>query len=118
MTNHYTGKYKSKIINGKNAFPKELPYMAQLIRKPEVLFCGGTLISDWHILTAAHCLKGEIKDDVFIVLGSIWITGNNGLKLAVKSLIPHENHDPVTSRNDIGIVLVKRSVMNSFFFLH
>ena len=33
-------------------------------------FCGGTLISDLEILTAAHCVNGKTINDVAVILGS------------------------------------------------
>lgn len=47
------------IIGGEPALPREFPHAARLGHrnyKGQVeWFCGGTLISDRHVLTAAHC---------------------------------------------------------------
>lgn len=47
-----------RITNGETAKPGEFPYQAALNIKMSVIsssFCGGSLISDEYILTAAHC---------------------------------------------------------------
>ena len=43
------------IVNGYEARPHEFPWMAALLNNNRQ-FCGGSLIDDNHILTAAHCV--------------------------------------------------------------
>ena len=56
------GRPKPRIVKGEFAQPRQFPWMAGLMsfsrqRNP---FCGGTLITDRHIVTAAHCLQSKI----------------------------------------------------------
>ena len=47
-----------KIIGGRKADPHSRPYMVLLERRmwnDETKFCGGFLISDQFVVTAAHC---------------------------------------------------------------
>ena len=44
-----------RIINGQVASVGEFPFMAAMLNR-ERQFCGGSLIDDIHILTAAHCV--------------------------------------------------------------
>lgn len=49
-------KQHSRIVGGKPADKGEWPWMAALLREGEDQFCGGVLITDQHVLTAAHCV--------------------------------------------------------------
>lgn len=51
-----TTKTKTRIVGGRPADPKEWPWMAALLRQGTIQYCGGVLITDRHVLTAAHCV--------------------------------------------------------------
>lgn len=51
-----TTKTKTRIAGGRPADPKEWPWMAALLRQGTIQYCGGVLITDRHVLTAAHCV--------------------------------------------------------------
>lgn len=47
-----------KITGGRRSEPGDWPWMVALVSNmANKAFCGGTLITDRHVLTAAHCLS-------------------------------------------------------------
>jgi len=68
--NQESGDY---IINGQQADRNEYPWMVLLTKTivdPIVpVLCGGSLISNQWILTAAHCTRGYKASDIQVVLG-------------------------------------------------
>uniref|UniRef100_A0A3B5MJI0 Coagulation factor IX n=1 Tax=Xiphophorus couchianus TaxID=32473 RepID=A0A3B5MJI0_9TELE len=47
-----------RIVGGRSAAPGEIPWQVGLIAKPSgQLFCGGSILSERWVITAAHCLK-------------------------------------------------------------
>lgn len=67
--------HETRIVGGEEANPDDFLWMAAIIKsKPTDSearpFCGGSLITRRHILTAAHCLENLAPRDVLVRLGS------------------------------------------------
>merc|ERR1712215_497861 len=67
--NQESGDY---IVNGQQADSNEYPWMVLLTKTVDPIVkvhCGGSLISNQWILTAAHCTHGYKASDIQVVLG-------------------------------------------------
>ncbi|KAG4070167.1 hypothetical protein HA402_003857 [Bradysia odoriphaga] len=53
-----------RIIGGNEAARYQFPYMVSLYIHPSNGFCGGSLITDRTILTAAHCIKQDVASEI------------------------------------------------------
>jgi len=107
----------SKIVNGQETRKNAYPFMAALMRvssysnRPRQ-FCGGSLIDESHILTAAHCIEGFSASDVKtlrIYLGAHDIkSGSDGRsEHRVIRIIKHKDFNPKTLVNDIAILTLE-----------
>nr|XP_008251911.3 coagulation factor X isoform X1 [Oryctolagus cuniculus] len=45
-----------RIVGGQDCRDGECPWQALLVNEENEGFCGGTILSEYHVLTAAHCL--------------------------------------------------------------
>lgn len=94
----------------------EFTYVAQIIHKDQNHpYCSGTIIHELFILTAAHCLndgtKWYPKEDLQVVVGSIYVDGTSGQTIQVKNYYyPDDDghrYDMRSEANDIAIIEVK-----------
>ncbi|CAG9797869.1 unnamed protein product [Chironomus riparius] len=100
------------IIGGENAKAGEFPHMAAIgYRNLDNIVgfkCGGSLISEQFVLTAAHCrVAGRDKPSV-VRLGDLNISykehNSPEIDIAIAAFIVHEKYDPSKSKNDIAVV--------------
>lgn len=96
------------IVNGTDAEIAEFPYVVAL-RYNSSLSCAGTLLNDYWILTAAHCLFGDPSlttiEYATTVIGE---NGVNGTKLVeIERYIRHEDYNGALIRDDIGLIKLK-----------
>gem|GEM_PF-1431662 len=101
-----------RIIGGSEVPDLRYPWMAAIyFRTQNNLFapaCGGSLIADRWILTAAHCMvqDGEVRDpnNVAFLLGELDLTSDGGLFDSVSRIIVHPEYDAATITNDIALL--------------
>ncbi|KFB50039.1 hypothetical protein ZHAS_00018085 [Anopheles sinensis] len=96
--------YPGRIVGGQDAAPNQFPYQASLRDDTMFHFCGGTIINNCYILSAAHCDEDETLTK-FIVVGSIFLD-NGGVTHDVVRVINHPEYNPDTVAHDINLIKV------------
>jgi secreted trypsin-like serine protease len=107
-----------RIIGGSPALASDFPWQVALIRgalsEPQrSQFCGGTLIANDLIITAAHCVDNAIvRSDparLNIIAGvSAYETG--GQRASVKAIVKHPNWNKETLDYDVAILRLSSPV--------
>ncbi|XP_045487380.1 chymotrypsin-2-like [Pieris rapae] len=99
----------SRIIGGKDATPGMANYQVSIRDHTgyrEWHSCGGSIINEEYVLTAAHCIFEKNIKDMSIVVGSHTIN-KGGDRYKIKKLIRHEKYSEPVLKNDIGVVQIE-----------
>nr|CAD7397414.1 unnamed protein product [Timema cristinae] len=110
------------IVGGEETVPGEFPHMAAVgfrDGRQIVWNCGGSLISEHFVLTAAHCTYSRLGPPVVVRLGEYNLRTNyedpEPVDYSVAEVIRHPDYKPSANYNDIGLLRLSRPAqLNSF----
>ncbi|XP_003474330.1 cathepsin G-like [Cavia porcellus] len=109
------GAKAGKIIGGREARPHSYPYMAYLqIQTPKSpTFCGGFLVREDFVMSAAHCWGSVIN----VTLGAhdVHRLERTQQKVSVLRAIPHPEYDHQTALNDIMLLQLRNRIRRNRF---
>ncbi|XP_038136718.1 duodenase-1-like [Cyprinodon tularosa] len=98
--------YGSHIINGEKAPANSMQYMVS-VQSAGKHMCGGFLISEDFVVTAAHCSNS--KPDV-VVVGSHDLQNSNVEKIKIEKQCKHPDYLDVNYGDDIMLLKLSRKV--------
>lgn len=101
-----------RIVGGSDTTIDLYPYLVSLSEN-DSYSCGGSILTENKILTAAHCFKLVANMSVYSVLaGSTNITGDvNGQKRRVSRGFHHPKHLEGFGRGDIGVLFLSEPLI-------
>uniref|UniRef100_A0A8C5E3S9 Vitamin K-dependent protein C n=1 Tax=Gouania willdenowi TaxID=441366 RepID=A0A8C5E3S9_GOUWI len=106
------------VLNGQDCLPGECPWQALLLNEAGLVFCGGTILNKYIILTAAllcilkvvdfACTPGEVN--------TLVNDGNESMHL-IETIVVHSHYRAETYHNDIALIKLIQPIQFSRFIL-
>lgn len=104
---------QSRIVGGKNANRGDYPYNVLLTnRRSFFYFCGGSIITNRHILTAAHCIQKykHNANELFAILNTVNFEDTDITVAGISRVYGHPEYRNSSVRFDISILLTRREI--------
>ena len=102
-----------RIVGGTLAVPGSVPWQASLAISGEI-FCGASLVTDRHLVTAAHCtvqIGQSVLDQVDILLNLYNREDTRKLvKQKIQKIVNHPEFDDENLANDISVITLRSSL--------
>jgi secreted trypsin-like serine protease len=93
-----------QIVGGSRASIADHPYAVYLATEDGFQFCGGSLVDDNKVVTAAHCVTGKQPKDVTVVAGREDKQSPAGVVSPTKQIWVHPKYTDVRSGSDIAVL--------------
>ncbi|XP_043277366.1 trypsin-1-like [Venturia canescens] len=98
--------FGGRIVNGEDAEVGEIPFQVSLQTSYGFHFCGGSVLTENYVVTAAHCVAGKEAENVKVIAGTVDLEKPHSIHY-VKKIIIHADYDPSHSwSNDIAVLKV------------
>uniref|UniRef100_A0AB38ZER5 Venom S1 protease with CUB domain 11 n=1 Tax=Oncocephalus sp. TaxID=2944721 RepID=A0AB38ZER5_9HEMI len=120
----WVNKRPARIYGGREVSPNEYPWLVALMRGDErrMPFCGGSIITSYHVLSAAHCFtdrKGQLGNDNFLVSAGEhdWQVDDNKARQLIKvdKVIIYQNYTSYVKDFDIALLYLEKEIQFNEF---
>ncbi|XP_030377390.1 trypsin [Scaptodrosophila lebanonensis] len=98
-----------RVVGGVATTIEDHPYQVSIQYTSGSHFCGGSLIDEETVVTAAHCLQGTAANEIQIRLGSA-NRKSGGELVSVRALTYHAGYNSKLMINDVALIKLSTPV--------
>ena len=109
-------EYEAQVVGGTAVPHGKYPFVAALMDEQRLgddydkQFCGGTLIDQDSVLTAAHCVDWVSEAQLRVTVGRTVLSSNQGQKRHVSNIFIHPRYNANTNAHDAAVLKLSSSV--------
>lgn len=96
---------KERIVNGKSNDILKTSYQVSILYNTEHQNCGGAILNDKIIITAAHCVLDKVPQNISVLVGT-WFYVRGCQRVPVKAFRAHHDFQKESPRNDVALLLL------------
>ena len=105
---------ETRIVGGIETEAQEYPWQAALVHPGEKApWCGGSLVSSQHVLTAAHCTHGHTESTIQVLPAEHDTTDSEVDRHNVTTITEHPSFNETTAAFDFSILTLSSPVNTS-----
>jgi len=108
------GQRQTRVVGGTDATAGEFPWQAGLVSPGGTrTFCGGSVINNRYVLTAAHCTEGSSASQIQVMLGDLRIGASDAgeQRYSVQQIINHPQYTSATGSGwDFSLLKLDREI--------
>ncbi|EOS8333841.1 trypsin-like serine protease [Vibrio vulnificus] len=94
-----------RIVGGTPANASEWKFYTQIVsRNSNRSYCGASYIGNGYVLTAAHCVDGDLPSQIAVKIGGVVYNGTDGVRSNVSQIYMHPAYNKSTFENDIALL--------------
>ncbi|XP_036412650.1 vitamin K-dependent protein C-like isoform X2 [Colossoma macropomum] len=105
------------LVGGEVGKKGESPWQALILNAKGKFHCGGVLIDESWILTAAHCLETSLRFSVRLGDYLRFKKEDSEVTIPVSKIVSHPKYNPVTVDNDIALLRLATRVKFTNYIL-
>ncbi|KAH8255832.1 hypothetical protein KR038_011478, partial [Drosophila bunnanda] len=98
-----------RIVNGESVDIESYPYQVSIQTTKGSHFCGGSLINNVTVVTAAHCMQTYGANEIQVRLGST-SRSSGGEVVSVRAFKFHEGYNSKLMVNDVAVIKLSSPV--------
>ncbi|MBD8511321.1 trypsin-like serine protease [Photobacterium sp. WH24] len=103
--------YEPRIVGGVDAISQDWRFFTQITsRFSNRSFCGASYLGGGYVLTAAHCVDGDLPGDLAVKVGAHQYNGTDGLRANVSQIHIHPQYVRSTLSYDIAVLKLDNDV--------